>query len=348
MGFADISSREAVFGAIAECDRLGEEAFLATHGFGQTRHVRLVHDGRDYPAKAILGVAHGVQFPDRGPLRPDEFTSGDSTISKLGQLGFTAHRVAEAPAPRLFVVRGGSGEEVVQYALENEVVATGWSELGDLSALGAVGIDGEMNVAYADVAPATVAQWKPAVRAFLDIREGDWVILPITSRGLFAVGVVTGAYEHRPTNHDLATNCYPVQWVATDLSRDLLGDLRSRVDLPPPVQRIGVDNAVSLVQAMLADRHPIRLPDTGIEFREILESALDAVHAKNQPAIKQLVDARGPQLLRRLIPDYTVGSGTGQATPADVPWIGIYPKGAAASAQQGIYAVYLFASDLDS
>jgi hypothetical protein len=135
MGFADLTSPDAVVEAIRECEQMREPAFLEKYGFGPTRHVRLLYDGMDYPAKAIIGVAHRFQFPDEGALEPSQFTSGESTINKLKQLGFSMEGESPTDAARLYVVRGGGNEEVVDYALENGVVATGWSELGDLSLL---------------------------------------------------------------------------------------------------------------------------------------------------------------------------------------------------------------------
>lgn len=347
MGFADITSADAVLEAIAECDRLGERDFLLRYGFGPSRHVRLFHGEQDYPAKAIVGVAHGYQFPDAGPLRPSDFTSGESTIAKLRQLGFVARSTKQTPSPsaRLYVVRGGRDEEVVDYALQSSVVAIGWSELGDLSALDASGLSAAVDSTYDDVEPAKRGQWKAALRAFKEIQVGDWVILPVTSRGQFAVGVICGDYEHRPDNDPLATHCYPVEWLETALPRALLGDLRSRVDLPPTAQRIGVDDAVALVQAMIETGEPIRLGGT-TELTEIFEAALAAVLANDLDGVRRRIDDEAPEALRRLVPGpHPIGSGTGQSTPADVPWVSIYPEDATASAKQGIYAVYLFAAD---
>src|SRR4051794_33898116 len=104
MGFADLDSPEAVVEAIHECEQMGEPAFLEKYGFGPSRHIRLFHDGKDYPAKAILGVAHRFQFPEHGALRPSEFTSGDSTINKLKHMKFDARSVAPTDTARLFVV----------------------------------------------------------------------------------------------------------------------------------------------------------------------------------------------------------------------------------------------------
>ena len=89
MTLGDLTSRDAVLEAIGEFDRLGQAAFLAKYGYGPSRRYLLVQDGNEYDVKAIAGAAHGFQFPERGALKHDEFTSGLGTVvPKLRSLGF--------------------------------------------------------------------------------------------------------------------------------------------------------------------------------------------------------------------------------------------------------------------
>jgi diadenosine tetraphosphate (Ap4A) HIT family hydrolase len=84
-----LTSRRAVLQAIDEFDRLGRDAFLAKYGYGPARRYFLEHDGRHYDSKAIVGVAHGHQYPNRGPLANTEFSGGHQTVQKkLEELGF--------------------------------------------------------------------------------------------------------------------------------------------------------------------------------------------------------------------------------------------------------------------
>lgn len=86
---SELTSRAAVLDAIAECDRLGRDAFLNKYGFGRARWYPLRHNGRDYDSKAIAGVAYGMQYPERGTLRRDEFSGGAATVQpRLQALGF--------------------------------------------------------------------------------------------------------------------------------------------------------------------------------------------------------------------------------------------------------------------
>ena len=89
MALGDLSSRAAVLQALADYDRLGQEAFLQRYGFGRARQYLLVHNGQHYDSKAIAGVAHGYQFPELGPLQASDFSGGEVTVaSKLRSLGF--------------------------------------------------------------------------------------------------------------------------------------------------------------------------------------------------------------------------------------------------------------------
>jgi 5-methylcytosine-specific restriction enzyme A len=82
-------TREAVLAAVAECDRLGQAAFLERYGFAPARQYVLVYDGKRYDSKAIAGVAHGF-LPGKSPLASAEFSGGEATVGRLlRRLGFT-------------------------------------------------------------------------------------------------------------------------------------------------------------------------------------------------------------------------------------------------------------------
>lgn len=81
--------RAAVLRAIDDFDRLGREGFLQRYGFGRSRAYFLLHGGKLYDSKAIIGVAHGYSGGDRGPLVASQFTGGEVTIAQtLRSLGF--------------------------------------------------------------------------------------------------------------------------------------------------------------------------------------------------------------------------------------------------------------------
>jgi hypothetical protein len=81
-------TREAVLAAIAEYDAMGRDAFLACNGFRKSTRFHLVHEGRFYDSKAILGVAYGHAF-DCEALRPSEFSGGAAHCERIfTALGF--------------------------------------------------------------------------------------------------------------------------------------------------------------------------------------------------------------------------------------------------------------------
>lgn len=89
MSFAEINSRSAVLAAIAEYELLGRDTFLEKYGFGRSLQYHLVHNEREYDSKAIVGAAHGYQFPNLGPLPHTEFSGGAATVQPLLQrMGF--------------------------------------------------------------------------------------------------------------------------------------------------------------------------------------------------------------------------------------------------------------------
>jgi len=96
---ADLT-RESVLKAIAECDELGQDQFLAKHGFAPARFYRVLHDGREYDSKAIAGVAHA--YATGRALTAAEFSGGQNTVVRaLGALGFTLTKTPQgAPAQR--------------------------------------------------------------------------------------------------------------------------------------------------------------------------------------------------------------------------------------------------------
>ena len=87
---SDLTDRSAVLDAIQEWDEIGRDAFLAKYRFGTANRYWVRHNGMLYDIKPLLAAAHGYQFPDKGPLTPeDRYGSGRrSTVPKARELGF--------------------------------------------------------------------------------------------------------------------------------------------------------------------------------------------------------------------------------------------------------------------
>lgn len=97
MTLTDLTSSRAVDEAMNEFDELGQEAFLKKYGFGEAREYFVRRNSRLYDSKAIVGVAYGYQFPERGPLKSADFSGGEGTVQrKLEDLGFEVVVVKKA------------------------------------------------------------------------------------------------------------------------------------------------------------------------------------------------------------------------------------------------------------
>ena len=97
MALRDVTA-DGVERALTEFDRLGRDAFLAEHGFGKARDYFLIRGERRYDSKAIVGVAHGYDRPDLGPLPWQDFTGGEATVGRLLEsLGFEVERPGRNP-----------------------------------------------------------------------------------------------------------------------------------------------------------------------------------------------------------------------------------------------------------
>ena len=89
MSLAVLTSSEAVDAAIAEFEKIGRDRFLEKYGYGSGQTFIKTSDGAEYDAEAILAAAVGIQYPDRGALKPGEFRATPDVVSdKLHELGF--------------------------------------------------------------------------------------------------------------------------------------------------------------------------------------------------------------------------------------------------------------------
>ncbi len=89
-------TRADVIRAIGEYDRLGQDRFLAEHGFGRATAYLLIYDGRSYDSKAIAGVAY--KLATGVPLGAHDFNGGIYGAARvLLRLGFQVRNVSSPP-----------------------------------------------------------------------------------------------------------------------------------------------------------------------------------------------------------------------------------------------------------
>jgi hypothetical protein len=80
-------NRTHVLSAIEEYERVGQDEFLETYGFGPSRGYELVHGRRSYDSNAVLGVAY--RYATGAAARAEEFHGGANGAAKvLRALGF--------------------------------------------------------------------------------------------------------------------------------------------------------------------------------------------------------------------------------------------------------------------
>ena len=88
MALGDVTDPKAIVRAIQEAKH-DPQAFRGKYGFGRARRYHLRYDGERYDSKAIVGAAHGYQYPTRGPLKANDFNGGARTVTRLlRRLGF--------------------------------------------------------------------------------------------------------------------------------------------------------------------------------------------------------------------------------------------------------------------
>lgn len=85
--YRDLTDPTSVLKAVAEFDLLGRTTFLEKYGYGKALSFMLIHNGRQYDSKAIVGAAY--QHQHGSPLRNIDFSGGQaSVVPKLATLGF--------------------------------------------------------------------------------------------------------------------------------------------------------------------------------------------------------------------------------------------------------------------
>jgi hypothetical protein len=99
-GFWSCVTHAEVVRAIEEYDRLGQEQFLAEHGFGRATAYLLIYRGRSYDSKAILGVAYKYATGVR--IGAHEFNGGVyGAAGVLRKLGFEVRNTRDTVGQRM-------------------------------------------------------------------------------------------------------------------------------------------------------------------------------------------------------------------------------------------------------
>lgn len=168
----------AISRAIAEFDALGREAFLSKYGFGRSRDFYLEAGGSQYDSKAILGAAHGFEFPAEGPLRYTDFSGGTGgTVDKLEELGFRVARRGTAAEPAR-TVRVWIEKTLVQGRRDRKA--------------------GEFKLGSVLWSPKAARGGADVYRFMRDVQPDDWVLHLTDNRAFTAISRAASSVEDMP------------------------------------------------------------------------------------------------------------------------------------------------------
>lgn len=152
-------TRDAVLDAIAHCDQLGVDSFLAAYGYQPSRRFLLRHGGRNYPSKAIVGFAAG--------LTSREFSGGAAhTCRVLVRLGFSVREgsprgldpaIADVARGLDFTPTDYSPPVAPDFPVEPVAYfASGSNHAGEIRALADLGHD--VGVSAREIGPSGIAE----------------------------------------------------------------------------------------------------------------------------------------------------------------------------------------------
>ncbi len=132
------------------------------------------------------------------------------------------------PEPRAWVVRAGREGEEEQYNLDHSVVSIGWYDFEELDSMTDREEFGErLEELYPEgnTRSARDQLWRFAK----EISIGDFVVMPqkrpeLGRERLIAIGRAVGPYEWDPTQPESVRHRRKVEWLQTDLPREVVED----------------------------------------------------------------------------------------------------------------------------
>ncbi len=221
----------------------------------------------------------------------------------------------------MWMVRAGEGGLAIEAFRAESVVAIGWVDLGDLSAL-KTRADFARAAAQAYPGHKAGQQASMAGQTYRFVREiavGDQVVSYDRSERVYLVGEVTGGYQRQPQKLTDYPNMRPVRWlgsVARDAlsvaARNSLGAISTLFLIPPPVAREvrGVlDAARAGTRAPQPEPAPALADEADDLYKDVqargFEFIKDRIHALDWDAMQELVAGLGLQdahLAQRLGP----------------------------------------------
>lgn len=186
----------------------------------------------------------------------------------------------------IWLVRAGSKGHQEEAAIGNGLVAIGWGELGDISTV----TDKESliqlyNKVYIGDKPRAVSNKANQIWRFAnEIEIGDYVVLPLKTEPVIAIGKVTGAYEYNLNIAKEVNHIRKVEWLTIDMPRTRLDQ-----DL---LYSLGAFMTVCRIQRNDAE---IRIPRALERYINNLSpvSTPQLVESNSEEGIEEFVDLEG-------------------------------------------------------
>lgn len=314
---------------------MGREEFLARYGFGHAYRYYLSHEEKLYDAKAILGVAYGYQFPERGVLKSADFASSERAVKRtLGRLGFlvetkeslddTSNYWTFVGNPSYYRVDDAVNEQETWYwSSQGSRVRKGdrgliWRTMGRDKHRGIISLVEVLSdpvvMGPDDNDPYVVApEHRRGEEARVEVRFVHPPNLP-----LWAGMPEIDALELSVTKAQGGTvfHVTPKQW---ECVLELAGGW--------PMEVNGVMDLRDFLSKVAAEYD--RLAPMDAPTQVLLKAADDHLH--------HLVP-----------PKYQIRGSGGVGNATSTPWVGIFDPKETTSPQHGVYVVYIFSADLKS
>ena len=178
-------------------------------------------------------------------------------------------------APAAWLIRAGGRGELAESFIENEIVAVGFGQLGDLSEVSSR--DEILELVKLDWPESTDGQARARANqlwALLSqVRRGDVVVMPSMNNSGFALGTVTEEYWYRHDAPDTRHHAVSVDWEPDEVPRTAVKpDLLKALGLRPTINLIRSDDHALRVQQLLetgqdpGPRSTLDLPDLVEQF----------------------------------------------------------------------------------
>lgn len=157
----------------------------------------------------------------------------------------------------MWLVRAGRAGEREALALGHGIAIAGWDEVPDLAdCTSRAELDVLLRATYPDQKPRTLNNWHGQMWAVREtMQAGDLVVLPLKTRPVIALGVVSGPYEYRTNLPGGAVHTRPVEWLAQVPRRAFDVDILLSFGAFMTVCRIERNDAELRVRTLLAAGH---------------------------------------------------------------------------------------------